>query len=192
MAEPTSAYSLYGLILAVAKAAKIPYYGYDAQGVAMVPTNIHDFDRCLGVVRDGIKRFISDAPIDGWKWQERVAEITFGIVEETGTVDAGSSTCLIDTDLEDTYDTDDDLNGYYVYDTTQNIQAVITDYEIRTGPAVCTDGTGIIAVADTAHGLATGDVITIAGTTDYNGLLEVTYVSAVSYTHLTLPTILLV
>lgn len=133
MAEVTSAYSLYGLILEVAKAAKIAYYGYDAQGVAMVPTNVHDFDRCLNVVRNGIKRFINDAPVDGWKWQERIAEITFGIVEITGTVDSGDSTSLVDTTLETTYDTDADLAGYYVYDTTLKIQALITVYTASGG-----------------------------------------------------------
>ena len=133
MAEVTSAYSLYNLILEVAKAAKIPYYGYDAQGIAMVPTNVHDFDRCLSVVRNGIKRFISDAPVDGWKWQERIAAVTFGIVEVTGTVDDGDGTSLTDATLETTYDTDNDLNGYYVYDTTLKIQALITDYTASGG-----------------------------------------------------------
>ena len=133
MAEVTSAYSLYSLILEVAKAAKIPYYGYDAQGVAMVPTNVHDFDRCLNVVRNGIKRFISDAPVDGWKWQERIAEITFGIVEVTGAVDSGDATTLVDLTLATDYDADDDLNGYYVYDITLKIQAVIIGYTTLTG-----------------------------------------------------------
>ena len=182
MSEPTSAHSVYDLILLVAKAAKIAYYGSDAQQEAMVPVNFHDFDRCLKVVNNGIKQFISDAPADGWKWQEQDAQITFGIVEIAGTVDSGSSVSLIDETLYSTYDTDDDLNGYYVYDTTKKIQAVITDYEIRNGPAVCTDGTGKITVADTGHGLATGDVVLVAGTTDYNGYKEVTYVDANNFT----------
>lgn len=133
MAEPTSAYSTYDLILEVAKAAKITYHGSDGQQHTMVPTNFHDFDRCLGVVNAGIKRFIHDAPVDGWKWQEQLASITFGIVEATGTVDSGSSTTLVDLTLAGTYDADDDLNGYYVYDTTQQIQALITDYTTLTG-----------------------------------------------------------
>lgn len=133
MAEPTSAHSVYDLILLVAKAAKIAYYGDDAQQEAMVPVNFHDFDRCLRVVNNGIKQFISDAPADGWKWQEQLASITFGIVETTGTVDSGDATSLIDATLETTYDADDDLNGYYVYDTTQEIQALITDYATSGG-----------------------------------------------------------
>lgn len=133
MAEPTSAYSVYGLILLVAKAAKIAYLGSDAQQEAMVPVNYHDFDRCLRVVNNGIKQFISDAPADGWKWQEQLARITFGIVETTGTVDSGDATSLVDDALETAYGTDDEINGYYVYDTTKEIQAVITAYTASGG-----------------------------------------------------------
>jgi hypothetical protein len=133
MAEPTSAYSVWDLVLRVAKAAKVAYYGSDAQQTAMVPVNAHDFDRCLKVVTDGIKRFIHDAPEDGWNWQKRIAAVTFGIVEATGTVDSGDATSLVDATLETTYDADDDLNGYYVYDTTLKIQALITDYTASGG-----------------------------------------------------------
>lgn len=133
MAEPTSSYSVWDLVLQVTKAAKIAYYGSDAQQVPMVPVNAHDFDRCLRVVNDGIKRFIHDAPEDGWQWQKRMAAVTFGIVERAGTVDSGSSTTLVDATLETTYDTDNDLNGYYVYDTTLKIQALITDYTTSGG-----------------------------------------------------------
>ena len=133
MAEPTSAYSVYDLILLVAKVAKIAYFGSDAQQEAMVPVNFHDFDRCLKIVNNGVKRFIHDAPADGWKWQEQLARITFGIVETTGTVDSGDSTSLVDDALESTYDTDDELIGYYVYDTTKEIQAVITAYTASGG-----------------------------------------------------------
>ena len=168
MAEVTSAYSLYGLILEVAKAAKIPYYGYDAQGVAMVPTNVHDFDRCLNVVRNGIKRFISDAPVDGWKWQERVAATTFGIVEVTGAVDSGDATTLVDLTLATDYDANDDLNGYYVYDTTLKIQAVITDYTTLTGTITVAawldylgNATSLVPVA--ADVFKVTDVATVAG-----------------------------
>lgn len=168
MAEPTSAYSLYGLILEVAKAAKVAYYGYDAQGVAMVPTNVHDFDRCLNVVRNGIKRFINDAPVDGWKWQERIAEITFGIVEITGTVDSGSSTTLVDLTLADTYDTDDDLKDYYVYDTTQEIQALITGYTTLTGTITVGAWLDYLGNASTltptaGDSFSVTDVVTVAG-----------------------------
>jgi hypothetical protein len=133
MAEPTSAYSVYDLVLMVAKAAKIAYYGSDAQQEAMVPVNYHDFERCLRVVNNGIKQFIHDAPADGWKWQEQDASITFGIVETTGTVDSGDATTLVDAALTTTYATDDLINGYYVYDLTKQIQAVVTDYTALTG-----------------------------------------------------------
>ena len=40
------------------------------------------------------------------------------------------------------------------------------------------DGTGKVNVASAAHGLTTGDCITIRGTTNYNGLWEVTVIDA--------------
>jgi hypothetical protein len=77
--------------------------------------------------------FISHAPEEGWRWRNRIQEVTFGIVETTGTVDSGGATTLVDDALSSTYDADDDVNGYYVYDLTKEIYAVITDYATATG-----------------------------------------------------------
>ncbi len=128
MAEPTGVTSLYDLILDVAIAADVAYYGSDGQQRAMIPVNEHRFERCFKVVRDGYKRFIHDAPPEGWHWQERDHEQIFGIVQTEGTVDSGGATTLVDDALETAHAADDDINGYYVYDTTQKIQAVVTDY----------------------------------------------------------------
>jgi hypothetical protein len=168
MAEPTSAYSVYDMILHVAKAAKIPYYGSDGQQIEMVPTNLHDFDRCLRVVNDGFRRFVNDAPPEGWEWQKRVASVTFGIVEHTGTVDSGDATSLVDATLEDTYDADDDLNGYYVYDTTQEIQALITDYtasggDITVGAWLDYYGNASSLTPSAGDSFSVTDVATVAG-----------------------------
>lgn len=133
MSEATSAYTLKDLMLRVALAAKIAYYGSDGQGKACIPVETDAFDTCLRCVNDGIKMFIAHAPINGWQWRNRIASITFATVETTGTVDSGSSTTLVDATLSDTYDTDDDVNGYYVYDITKEIYALITDYATATG-----------------------------------------------------------
>ena len=102
MAEPTSVYTIRDLILRVAKAAHIAYYGSAGTGKAVIPVDEHDFERCLDVVNDGIKMFMANAPRTGWRWRNRIAEVTFGTVETTGTVDSGSTTTLVDAALSST------------------------------------------------------------------------------------------
>lgn len=134
MAEPSSAYNLQDLLLRVAIAAKVAYYGSTGASKATIPIDEYNFDTCLRCVNDGIKMFKAHAPEEGWRWMNREQEVTFGIVETTGECDsAGSSTTLVDSDLEDTYDTDDEINGYYVYDLTQEIYAVVTSYTASGG-----------------------------------------------------------
>lgn len=133
MSAPTSEYTIRDLIRRVAKAAGIAYYGSAGTGHATIPVDDHDFSQCLDVVNDGIKMFMANAPKNGWRWRNRIAQITFGTVETTGTVDSGGATTLVDATLSSTYDADDDVNGYYVYDITQKIYALITDYTTATG-----------------------------------------------------------
>lgn len=133
MGEPTNVSSVYDLVLEIAIAARIAYYGSDGQQRAMVPANEHDFEKCMRVINNGIRRLIHDAPDEGWHWMERFHKQTLGIVQTEGTVDSGDATTLVDDALSDTYDTDDEINGYYVYDTTKEIYAVITDYTASTG-----------------------------------------------------------
>jgi len=135
MAEPTSILTYYDLILRVAELAGVAYYGSDGQQRALIPIDdVNTFDKCKRIVNDGIRMFIAGAPETGWRWKTRIQSVTFGSVETTGECDsAGSSTTLIDSDLESTYDTDDEINGYYVYDITQSIYAAITGYTAATG-----------------------------------------------------------
>jgi len=138
--EPTSAYTFYDLILRVSKAAGVSYYGEDGQERACIPYEEHDLERCKDCVNDGIKMFIADAPENGWRWMRREAKVTFGIVETTGECDsAGDATSLIDSDLADTYDTDDEIVGYYVYDLTQEIYGVCTAYNATLGDITVTE-----------------------------------------------------
>ena len=133
MGEPTLSLSTYDLILDVALAADVAYYGSDGQQRAMPPVNEHDLEKCLRCVNRGIEMFIAAAPPNGWRWMNRIAEVTLGIVETTGTVDSGDATSLIDATLYSTYATDDEIVGYYVYDLTKEIYAAITAYTAATG-----------------------------------------------------------
>lgn len=141
MSEPTGRLSLYDLLLKVAKAGGVAYYGSAGASKAMVPLDAHDLDKCLGVVNDGVRLFMSSAPLQGWRWQNRLAEITFATVQVEGTVDSGSVITLVDATLHTTYDADDDLVGYYCYDLTKEIYAVITDYTTATGTVIIGTGT---------------------------------------------------
>lgn len=133
MAEPTSAFTTYDLLLRVAELAGVAYYGASGNERAMIPINAHDLDKCVKCVNDGVKMFIDSAPQEGWRWKHRIADITFGIVETTGTVDSGTSTTLVDDALTSTYSTDNEINDYYVYDLTQEIYAKVTAYTASTG-----------------------------------------------------------
>lgn len=145
MAEPTSILSYYDLILRAAELAGVAYFGSDGQQRAMIPIDdANTFDKCKRIVNDGIRMFIAGAPQLGWRWKNRIQSVTFGSVETTGECDSdGDSTSLIDSDLQAVYDTDDEINGYYVYDITQNIYAVITAYTAGTDASP----TGDITVA---------------------------------------------
>ena len=90
MAEPTGNYTFDGLILRVAELVGIASYGTDGSGVAAIPTDAHDLDKCKRVVNDAIKMFISDAPVNGWLWMKRLMEVTFDV--------AGTGSSNIDSD----------------------------------------------------------------------------------------------
>ncbi len=143
MAEPTSKYEIYDLLVRVAVEMGIPYYGSSGQEKAMPPIDAHNLDLCKKVVRDGINKFIADAPVKGWRWMRRILSVTFTATRITGTVDSIPATNqLTDATLEDSYDTDDDLNGYYVYiltGTGAGSYAQITDYVASGGTLTVTD-----------------------------------------------------
>mgnify|MGYP001560413100 CR=1 FL=1 len=135
MADPSGSYTFADLILRVSTAAGIAYYGTTGQRRALIPVNNeYNFDLCKRIVNDGVKMFIAAAPYpSGWRWMRRLYELTFVATEITGTVDSATSTTLVDATLTATYDANDDLNGYWVYDTTNNSYAQITDYTTATG-----------------------------------------------------------
>ncbi len=170
MAEPTSILTYYDLILRVAELAGVAYYGSDGAQRALIPIDdVNTFDKCKRIVNDGIRMFIAGAPKTGWRWKNRIQSVTFGSVETTGTVDSGSSTTLVDSALSSTYDTDDEINGYYVYDITQNIYGIVTGYVALTGTITCSAGwldyddvtSSLTPAADDSFAIT--DVKTVAG-----------------------------
>ena len=142
MSAPTSQYSFYDLIMRVAKEAGTAYYGSSGNERAMIPVDAHDLEVIRDLVNDGIKMFIADAPPKGWRWMRKIAAVTITGTRITGTADAADATSITDLTLADTYDADDDLNGYYCYiltGTGAGSYAVITDYTTLTGKVTVAD-----------------------------------------------------
>jgi len=136
MSEPTSALNFYDLILRVAREAGIAYYGSGGNESAMIPVDVHNFDLCKKIVNDGIRMFISDAPPKGWRWMRRIMSVILTATRITGTADAADATSLTDATLETTYDSDDDLNDWYIYiltGTGAGSYAKIDDYTASGG-----------------------------------------------------------
>lgn len=143
MSEPTSILTFYDLILRTAELASVAYYGSSGNDRAMIPIDVHEFDRCKRVVNDGIMEFIANAPETGWRWKNRIMQVTFGSVQTEGTVDSVSGTptdAIIDDALIKIYTTEDEIVGYYVYDLTKNIYGICTAYAKATGTVTCGGG----------------------------------------------------
>ena len=143
MAEPTSALEYEGLILRVARESGFAYHGSSGNERAMVPADdAHNLDLSKRIVNDGIRMFIADAPENGWRWMRRIASVTVTATRDTGTADAADSTSITDLTLADTYDSNDDLNGYWIYiltGTGAGSYAQITDYVGLTGVITVVD-----------------------------------------------------
>ncbi|KKK60781.1 hypothetical protein LCGC14_3020930, partial [marine sediment metagenome] len=142
MAEPTSSLSYYDLILEVAKEAGIAYYGSSGQEQAMIPVDLHDFEECKHIVNSGIRMFISDAPVKGWRWMRRIMAVAITATRITGVVDSSSNTTLVDATLTASYDTNDDLKDYWCYiltGTGQYSYAQVTGYTAATGTVTVDD-----------------------------------------------------
>ena len=143
MAEPTSKYEIYDLLVRVAVEMGIAYYGSSGDERAMPPIDAHNLDLCKKVVRDGINKFIADAPVKGWRWMRRILSVTFTATRITGTADAGTNaTHLIDLTLATTYTTTDELLNYYAYiltGTGAGSYAKITAYDKTTGDCTVAD-----------------------------------------------------
>ena len=133
MSEPNSALSVEALVLRIAREIGVADYGTSGQGMAMIPVDPHDLDMCRRIVREGIRMFIASAPVKGWRWMRRIMSVTMTNTRVTGTVDSADATTLVDLTLADAYDTDDDLNDWYIYIDGSGSYAQVTDYTAATG-----------------------------------------------------------
>ena len=142
MAEPSSALTFKDLIVRIARKAGMVYYGSAGANEALPPINRADLSFLKDIVNDAIRMFIADAPVGGWKWVERIMNVTMASVRTTGTADAADSTSITDLTLADTYDANDDLNDYWCYiltGTGAGSYAQITDYVGATGAITVAD-----------------------------------------------------
>ena len=142
MSEPTSALTFVNLLTKIAREAAVAYYGSSGNEKAMVPIDVHDLEMCKEVVNDGIRMFIADAPINGWRWARRIISLNVTGTRVTGIADSASTTTIVDLTLADTYDTDDDLKDWYCYILTGTgigSYAKITGYTALTGTITVAD-----------------------------------------------------
>jgi hypothetical protein len=102
MAEPIGSKTFKDLVTSVARFAGLAYYGASGDEEAMVPIDRHDRIVCQRIVNDGIRRFIGDAPPNGWRWQQRINYTTLKVKTE-GTASSGSATTLVDSTYADVY-----------------------------------------------------------------------------------------
>lgn len=146
--EPTSAYTMTDLVAKVAHEMGVAYYG-GGSGAALVPADDdYNLQLCKEIVNDGIKMFIADAPKNGWRWMRRIMSVSIDGTRVTGIVDSvtdpalPATPTLVDLTLASTYDTNDELNGYWIYiltGTGQYSYAQITDYVALTGTVTVAD-----------------------------------------------------
>lgn len=132
-AEPSNARTMSDLMLRVAE--KLGIAEYRSTGQLHIPVDQFNFNLCKRYVTNGISMFMADAPRKGWRWMRRIMSVTF-TTRVTGTADAADATSITDLTLADTYDTDDDLNGWYIYVTAGTgigSYAAIDDYTALTG-----------------------------------------------------------
>jgi len=144
MSEPTSQLTVLQLATRIAKEAGNAYRGVNGTSKAMPPVNTDDLEDIKQVINDGIRQFIADAPATGWKWRKRIFQVNISNTCIEGVADSASPTTIVDTTLATTYDTDDELNGYWVYitdGTGKGSYAQITDYDATGVP-------GTVTVAD--------------------------------------------
>jgi len=142
MAEPTSGLSFVKLIEKVANKAGVAYFGVNGNQSALIPVDQYNLGVCKEIVRDAFRMFVSDGPKRGWRWQKRIMSVVLTATRITGTADSASTTTIVDLTLADTYDTDDDLNGYYCYitgETGEGSWAVITGYTAISGTITVAD-----------------------------------------------------
>jgi hypothetical protein len=73
---PTSAMTFRDLIVETAVKAGVAYHGVDGTEEPQVPQDQYDLSECKRHVNNAIRRFIADAPRNGWRWAQPIATLT--------------------------------------------------------------------------------------------------------------------
>jgi len=135
-AEPSGALTMKDLMLRVAE--KLGICEYRSTGQLHIPVDQFNFNLCKRYVQNGIRMFMADAPVKGWRWMRRICSVTFA-TRVTGTADAGTdATSLVDATLATTYTAVTDLVDWWIYiltGTGAGSYAQITAYD---GAGDCT------------------------------------------------------
>ncbi|MBE3134086.1 MAG: hypothetical protein IMZ55_11470, partial [Acidobacteria bacterium] len=74
--DVAAVYTFGGLVLRLAEALGVAYYGAAGTTVAAVPVDVHDLDRCKRIVNAGVRMYLADAPMAGWRWANPVASVS--------------------------------------------------------------------------------------------------------------------
>jgi len=167
-AEPNRASTMSDLVLRVAE--KLGIAEYTSAGLIHVPTDQFNLNLCKRYVNNGIRMFMADAPRKGWRWMRRLMTVTF-TTRVTGIADDAGALFLTDLTLANTYGTDDDLNGWYIYITEGTgigSYAAIDDYTGATGKCEVLDWLDANGDADGIDPIA-GSKFAITSTETNNG-----------------------
>lgn len=137
MSEPNSYLSMQELCTKIAKDAGNAYRGPAGTSRSMLPIDKDDLQDIKDVINDGIRMFIADAPLTGWRWPKRIMSVNIDGTRITGVADSDTdATHLVDLTLATTYTATDDLKDYYAYiltGTGVDSYAKITAYNKTTG-----------------------------------------------------------
>ena len=138
-AEPSNARTMSDLMLRVAE--KLGIAEYRSTGQLHIPVDQYNFNLCKRYVTNGISMFMADSPPKGWRWMRRLCSVTFA-TRVTGVVDSATTATMVDLVLASTYNTDEDLTGWYIYILTGDgagSYAKITSYTASTGSCGITE-----------------------------------------------------
>jgi len=146
MAEPTLVMTFSDFQIRVAEFLGCAYYGAAGDEAAQVPTDAHNLDLVKRLANDGYRRFINANPT--WNFLTPTFTITTS-AGESGTADSGTSTTLVDSDLDDD---DDYYNGWYIRvkaGTGNGEYALVTDFTSSTGTVTFSGGLSGSSTPDT-------------------------------------------
>lgn len=148
MGIPVTAMTLDEIALRVAERLAIANYRTD--GTSYLPVDSpFNLAECVKFVNRGIRLLIDSAPVEGWRWMKRMAEVTF-VPATKGTATTGTSSTLTCAGIAGSF-ANDYFNGYVLLITAGtgvNQTGTITDYVGSTGQFIFGAGLSLGATPD--------------------------------------------